>query len=361
MQNILLERQTPIKISVVIPVYNEEKYLAQCLSSVAKQTLKDIEIICVDDGSVDSSAQIISRFAEKDDRIRYIHQSNSGAGRARNVGVAAATGEYIAFMDSDDCYPFEDVLEIMYNKAVANNANICGGSLIVIKHGVKKLIDKFYGAQSGNTFTEEGVVRFIDYQYDYAFYRFIYKRQFLLDNRIKFPLYRRYQDPPFMLRAMMAAGEFYALPLFTYVHHLGYKNLYWPAEKVSDMLDAMKYNLTVTANNGLPKAFAYNCYRLNNDFCDMIVETAIYNDPRNLIFPKLHELDKLISAQNLYDGEQRIECAPYAKLCERLIKQNYELRREGWFTNKKLFRLYTWPIRFLGRLLRKIKHGRKNK
>jgi glycosyltransferase involved in cell wall biosynthesis len=90
------------KVSIIIPVYNVEKYLAECLDSVIGQTLRDIEIICVDDGSTDRSPEILDEYAKKDSRIIVTHQKNAGPGPARNVGLDLAKSEYIAFLDSDD-------------------------------------------------------------------------------------------------------------------------------------------------------------------------------------------------------------------------------------------------------------------
>ena len=90
------------KISVIIPVYNVENYLKRCLNSVLNQTLKDIEIICVNDGSTDDSAQICEEYALKDERFSVFHQENKGVSAARNKGLSLAEGEYICFIDSDD-------------------------------------------------------------------------------------------------------------------------------------------------------------------------------------------------------------------------------------------------------------------
>ena len=115
---------TAVKVSVIIPVYNTEQYLGQCLDSVIGQTLKDIEIICVDDGSWDRSPEILRWHAAADGRIRIIRQQNSGLGEARNSGLKAATGEYIAFLDSDDWYE-PAALEKLYEQAVKDDADIC--------------------------------------------------------------------------------------------------------------------------------------------------------------------------------------------------------------------------------------------
>lgn len=96
-------------VSVIIPVYNVEKYLPECLDSVIGQTYKNLEILCIDDGSPDNSSEILERYAEKDGRIRIINQENKGLSGARNTGIEAATGDYIVFLDSDDWMDAETV------------------------------------------------------------------------------------------------------------------------------------------------------------------------------------------------------------------------------------------------------------
>ena len=111
------------KISIVIPIYNVEKYLRVCLDSVINQTYKNLEIICVDDCGNDNSIKIVNEYIKKDNRIKLIqHSSNRGLGPARNTGLDNATGEYIFFLDSDD-YLMEDAIEILYNKIKETNSD----------------------------------------------------------------------------------------------------------------------------------------------------------------------------------------------------------------------------------------------
>ena len=113
-----------IKVSVILPVYNTEKYLPECLDSIINQSLRDIEIICIDDGSTDSSLQILKEYAEKDKRIVVLEQENSGAGIARNKGMESAKGKYLSFLDSDDFFEPE-MLEKAYIKCEEENADFC--------------------------------------------------------------------------------------------------------------------------------------------------------------------------------------------------------------------------------------------
>lgn len=114
----------PPCISVIIPVYNAEKYLSVCLESVCGQTLSDIEIICVDDGSADSSPEILAKYACRDARIRVITQPNAGAGAARNTGLQNAVGDYLAFIDADDFWK-PQLLQRAYTQIKDCDADIC--------------------------------------------------------------------------------------------------------------------------------------------------------------------------------------------------------------------------------------------
>lgn len=111
------------KISIIVPVYNTEKYLQQCLDSIISQTLKDIEIICVNDGSTDNSLNILKEYAERDDRIKIISKANSGYGHSMNIGIENACGDYIGIVESDD-YVELNMFETLYQKAIEYNVDI---------------------------------------------------------------------------------------------------------------------------------------------------------------------------------------------------------------------------------------------
>lgn len=129
------------KVSVIIPVYNVEPYLSACLDSVCHQTLRDIEIICINDGSTDRSLDILQSYAERDSRIQVYSQENRGPGEARNAGIYRAHGEYIQFMDSDDMLE-PDVLLYAYEKAKAEKLDVFAfdahAVLIVLKWKQKR-------------------------------------------------------------------------------------------------------------------------------------------------------------------------------------------------------------------------------
>ena len=112
-----------IKVSVIVPMYNKEQKISKCLDSLINQTLREIEIVVVDDGSKDNSAEIVKKYCEKDSRVRYVKQDNQGPGAARNVGIINSKGRYIGFVDCDD-YVEHEMYEIMYNAAEQNNCEV---------------------------------------------------------------------------------------------------------------------------------------------------------------------------------------------------------------------------------------------
>ncbi|WP_428074354.1 glycosyltransferase [Candidatus Avelusimicrobium aviculae] len=251
------------KVSVIIPVYNVAEYLRECLDSVINQTLKEIEIICVDDGSTDNSLEILKEYAAKDKRITVISRENKGVGFSRNEGIQNAKGEFIAFMDPDDFYPDLSVLATMYDAAIAHNVNICGGSLIVYDEKRKKKIEK---KEPLEFFPKDQLYSYKDFQYDYGFQRYIYNRKFIVKNQIDFPNYRRFQDPPFMVEAFTKAGKFYALHQYVYAYRWAHKAINWTEEKVFHLLSGLRDDLLIAKEYALTKLFDLTLMRIKKEY-----------------------------------------------------------------------------------------------
>ena len=118
-----------MKLSVIIPVYNTEKHLQDCIKSILAQTFVDFELILVDDGSPDRCPQLCDQMQQEDSRIRVIHKKNGGQGLARNSALEVASGEYVTFIDSDDAVK-ENYLECLYDNAVKYNADVVFSSFL---------------------------------------------------------------------------------------------------------------------------------------------------------------------------------------------------------------------------------------
>lgn len=254
------------KVSVIIPVYNMGKYIRECLDTVVAQSLKNIEIICVDDGSTDSSRSIISEYRQRDKRIILLTQENQGAGPARNNGIRHAKGEFIAFMDPDDYYPEKQTLQKMYDAAIKNKVLICGGCFSELHNGeIRTTFDK-NGNFWGYTFEKCEKISYKDWQFDYGYHRFLYKRKFLKDNNLYFPPLLRFQDPPFFISAMIKAGEFYALNYPTYVYRVSHKTIVWKKRKIYELAKGLLYNLKISRKYRLNKLHYLTYRRIMSEF-----------------------------------------------------------------------------------------------
>ena len=166
-----------IKVSVIAPVYNVEKYLAKCIDSVLNQTHSNFELILVDDGSVDLSGKIADEYASKDSRIKVIHQKNSGVSTARNAGIDIAIGEYICFTDSDD-FLMPDYIEYLLDMALKSNADIALTT---------EMFTNYYENQIGNDSfeiysPEKAFIEILCYNLPIGVYCKMFKRSFLGDS-----------------------------------------------------------------------------------------------------------------------------------------------------------------------------------
>ncbi|MBO6273218.1 glycosyltransferase [bacterium] len=196
------------KVSVIIPVYNVEKYLRQCLDSVVNQTLQDIEIICVNDGSTDSSLQVLEEYAQNDFRIKIVNKSNSGYGASMNVGLNNATGEYIGIVEPDDFIGL-DMYENFYKTAYENNLDFVKGyyyeycSLPIEKNELVANYDR-------NKICNR-ILKPIEYPETFvggaSIWSAIYKRDFLIKNNIRFleTPGASFQDTSFWIKVLFSA------------------------------------------------------------------------------------------------------------------------------------------------------------
>ena len=211
-----------IKISIIIPVYNRESYIGGCLDSVLRQTILEKEIICIDDGSDDATLDVMNDYASKYENIVVLKQEHAGVSAARNYGIREARGEYIAFMDSDDWYPEDDVLEYMYDKAKEYQLPLVGG-------GIAHIADDNPTAQhvTGNpysVFKKEEVVSLSEEQVIGGFVRYLYQRDFLLKNNIWFPSVATFEDAYFIFYSKLQAKKYLKLTKIVYAYRISYKH-----------------------------------------------------------------------------------------------------------------------------------------
>ncbi len=197
------------KVSVIIPVYNTEAYLRECLDSVVNQTLEDIEIFCVDDGSTDASAELLRACQNTDRRIRVLLREHSGAGPARNTGIEAAEGKYITFLDSDDVFAPE-ALARLYETAERHAADLVLCSSYSFRKDRQEMEENSIGLNlrylpASNPYSAKTNSRYLFQFTSSASWGKLYRKAFLDSWNIRFPSLPRTEDVPFSRFAMAAA------------------------------------------------------------------------------------------------------------------------------------------------------------
>lgn len=222
-----------------------------------------VNYMIVTNGSDNKTIQEInSRFGNNPD-IEILHLGDIGVAKARNYGIKNAKTKYIYFLDADDEFVGEDIVMRLADIAEKKAVMVAGGSMIEIRPDGTEFND-WTDENKGFVFDREGYVKYIDYQFDYGFYRFVYNRQFLIDNKIYFPNLKRFQDPPFFVKAMHTAEKFYAITLITYRYRIG--KIFWSKAKAKDCIKGIIKNIIYSKRFKLKKLYKNSNFRLYNDF-----------------------------------------------------------------------------------------------
>lgn len=187
------------KISIVVPIYNAEKYLKKCIKSLINQTLKDIEIILINDGSTDSSESIIKKFEDK--RIKYYKNPNQGIGKTRNFGIEKATGKYIMFIDSDD-YISENMCKKMYLRSEKDDLDI---TICDFYKDIEGKLEPVYIPDFSNTTLDDNPKLLLNV--NLAPWNKLYKLELIRSNKIKFEENLKYEDAPFVIECLSKAKQ----------------------------------------------------------------------------------------------------------------------------------------------------------
>ncbi len=216
------------KVSVILPIYNQEKYLAKALDSLKNQTLKETEFICVNDGSRDNSLNILKEYEKNDKRIKIIDQNNQGCGSARNNGLKIAKGEYIAFLDPDDWFEPE-ALEVLYKKSKKQNCDVLvfnfnkvddSGSLLG-SFNLKKRLQRFFNIKEDENFNWRDIKPRVLGGLHPASWNKLYKRDLIKKHNLHFAKSNLAEDNVFVFGATLNAKNigYSDKCLYNYVIH----------------------------------------------------------------------------------------------------------------------------------------------
>ena len=326
------------KVSIIIPVYNAGRYLEQCLNSVLSQTLKDIEIICIDDCSDDNSAKILKKFEKSGIKI-ITSDRQQGQAHARNVGIDIAKGKYIGFVDADD-YADITMFEKMYKKAKKDNADIEICEAVMYDDTEKKTVSDDYFTLKcfpetfdNIVFNAEDTVDFIE-NINVTLWNKIYKTSFLKNNKIKFSEGYIYEDMPFIYEVYTKADKIGILRESLYYYRVNTKNstMNKNDKKVLDRIDMVEKSLEIFKK--LPYFEKIRGKILNWAIHDIYYRyTLIDSKYQKEFFFMMQKLFKNIDVSGVEDNLLLDPYYPY--FCE-IPKRNYD-ESVKYFANKDTF------------------------
>lgn len=291
-------------ISIIVPVYNVEKYLDRCIQSILNQTFKDFELILVDDGSTDNSGFICEKYKEMDNRIVVIHKENGGLSSARNTGLDIAIGKYIGFVDSDD-YINENMYEILYNEAIKNNSDVVVSDFEKVcenKEHINYKLDKYEienynNIEALNQLFESKNVIFI------VAWNKLYKRQIF--NNLRYEEGKIYED------------EFI-------IHKILYES------KITTFIDLKLYYYVQRENSITQSKFSVKNL--------MAIEAM---EDRIQFFKKMKKIDLMQKSEVLYIG---VFFRSYNKAKENLSEYKKEFKKYKKYFNRNIFNFLENPL-----------------
>lgn len=313
------------KVSVIMPIYNVEKYLDQSIKSVINQTLEDIEIICVNDGSTDRSGSIIDKYASIDNRIKVIHKENEGYGKAMNVGLDCATGEYIGIVEPDD-YIVPEMYEILYNKAKETNVDVIKADFYRFtgdKIDLVKTYNKLDETNSNYNIVINTKNNLVPFRFIMNTWSGIYNRHFISKYNIRHNETpgASFQDNGFWFQTFMYADTMYFIDKPLYMNRRDNPNSSVKnKEKVYCLTNEYKFIRSIIDNNpelykyigvywvAKFKNYIFNLTRIDqvfhNEFLKLFVEE--FNNAKDK-----NEIDfELFKSENLLDPLKQLYSSP---------------------------------------------------
>lgn len=339
-----------VKVSVIIATYNTASYIGECLESIVSQTLQQIEVIIIDDGSTDNTQEILKKYVDLYSNVYVYYQENMGAGLARNKGIEVAKGEYIVFMDPDDKYPVNNCLEIMYHIIKKNGVAICGGNIIGNDSGN---ITKVYSAGDGTKQKiKNGIIKSEDYFYLYGHTRFMFQSEFVKKSRIRFAPYKRYEDQVLTIDAIGKEGKFYELDYPVYEYRINYKSDQYDKNIYLDMFKGFRDTLRLICAYGMKLMYEKNCQNYINDYMQQICQYAYSDKSFSQVIEEINDIMMTSGwscKSDLITGDRALQyiqnCQKMKNKFEDICKEDKKIIIYGAGKNtKKLLRHYKYDL-----------------
>lgn len=291
------------EISVIIPVYNVESYLRECLDSLVNQTFEDTEIICVDDGSDDSSLDILKEYEAKDNRFKVFENSHEGPSAARNTGLDNAGGKYIYFMDSDD-FIEADALEKLYGIAEKNGTDIVMFKLINLDDETgERYPSDYYDMEylkdfEGRVFAYDDVLEYI-YRIPVSLPGKFYTSELLSDIRFEKGII--FEDNPFFVESLFKSQRLYFLNEYLYIRRVRPKSITTSNKNFTDFITASDMLIDIARRYGVyDRSRAYLFRKILNNMHSRFLQVEEEN--RQYYFSRMKE--SLLSKKDEYDNDE---------------------------------------------------------
>lgn len=311
-----------VKVSVIVPVYNVEDYLRQCLDSLINQTFNSMEILCINDGATDSSPSILKEYAGMDSRIRIINQENQGLAKARNTGLDNASGEFVYFMDSDDILkPY--AIKKLYNLAMGKKLDMVIFKLINFYDGTKEYFSSDYydmtflkESVGDNVFSHRDLTPEHVYKVAVSAPGKLFKRSLIED--IRFPVGLLFEDNPFFVEAFLKAERVYFDDSYLYERRIRQDSITTTSSNKAymDYIEIAEMMVDITKRYGLYEQYREGLYSktLNNIYFRFTQTSEEYKDE---YFRKIQ--DDFNAKKQEYDSDEKFTQGP-----ERLRKIFYD-------------------------------------
>jgi glycosyltransferase involved in cell wall biosynthesis len=293
-----------IKVSIIIPIYNNEKYLKRCIDSLINQSLKEIEIILINDGSTDDSRKICESYSTKDKRVRLINKLNRGVSDARNLGLEVAKGDCIGFVDSDD-YVDQDMYKIMYEKLVSFNCDIVmcdfnrvknNGEIVKVE---SKLKSGLYSSESIlSLFIGNKLEHFSDIFYTASVVKCLYKKEVI--GKTRFVPIKQLEDRQFNVEILIKTGMVYYFsePFYYYLYNENSLSNNYNRNLIDLLIFSEKRLINLLQKNHLYKKFNEEVFTSKLKHCISIIK----NEAKKLKFKNINK-----SINNIKKFRDRIE------------------------------------------------------
>lgn len=325
------------KISVIVPVYNVENYLSKCIESIINQSLKDIEIICINDGSKDSSKEILEKYQSEDERIIILNKSNAGYGAACNYGLKLAKGEYIAIVEPDD-FIDSNMYNDLYNLAKSQNADIVKSSYYEYRDenqqkDIKKINWTNDYEMPNYPFKIEECPQFL--YFHPSIWSCIYKNSFLKTNNINFvePKGAGWADNPFQVKTLCSAKKILYTDKAYYYYRITNPNSSSTVVNINNPFDrSNEIHEYLEKNNIKNENLLAHLYKREFSYIDIVL-SCITPDMINFAYKKilnlLNRMDKNIINNNQFINSYEKQTFENCRSLDGLISKMQEVKQRS--------------------------------